>query len=195
MHLLFTHGLHICGLLSHWIHSDAILLPVLDPRISYKGMKADYADDSILSNHLEQSRSDLVDYFNANYSNTIPVPSSSPSAPPVYVQSADSAPMTHGSPQKSFTARYCRKEKASINELEEYFKLPAEDFDTCNLIHWWVGRRAQFPNLFCMACDILCIPGEFSVLYRSHFQHISRLRCHRQENFLRWSWHHFSPMC
>ena len=108
---------------------------MLDPWISYKGIKADYADNSILSDHLEQSRSDLVDYFNTNYSNTIPVPSSSPSAPPVYVRSADSAPMTHGSPQKSFTARYHRKEKASINELKEYFKLPAKNFNACNLIH------------------------------------------------------------
>jgi hypothetical protein len=48
----------------------------------------------------------------------------------------------------------------SINELKEYFKLPAEDFDACNPIHWWVGWQAQFPNLFCLACDILCIPGE-----------------------------------
>ena len=23
--------------------------------------------------------------------------------------------------------------------VEEYFKLPAEDFDTCNPIHWWMG--------------------------------------------------------
>jgi hypothetical protein len=65
-----------------------------------------------------------------------------------------------GSPQKSFTTQYCRKEKGAINKLEEYFKLPAEDFDTCNLIHWWVGRHTQFPNLFCLAHDILCIPGE-----------------------------------
>ena len=53
-------------------------LLVLDPRISYKGIKADYADDSILSDHLEQSRSNLIDYFNTNYSNTIPVLSLSP---------------------------------------------------------------------------------------------------------------------
>jgi hypothetical protein len=109
------------------------LLPVLDPQISYEGMKADYADDLMLSNHLEQSRSDLIDHFNANYANTIPVPSSSLS-PPI-----QSSPMMAGSPQKSFTARYRRKEKNSINELEEYFKLPAEDFDACNLIHWWIG--------------------------------------------------------
>ena len=35
-----------------------------------------------------------------------------------------------------------------------------EDFEACNPIHWWIGQWAQFPNLFCMACDILSIPGE-----------------------------------
>ena len=97
-------------------------------------MKADYADDAMLSDHLEQSRFNLVDYFNDNYANTIPVPSSMPSA------SVRSAPMTAGSPQKSFMAQYCRKEKTFVNELEEYFKLPPEDFDACNPIHWWIGR-------------------------------------------------------
>jgi hypothetical protein len=108
---------------------------VLDPRISYKGLKADYMDDPILSDHLEQSRSNLVNYFNENYANTIPAPSS---LPPTSA-SVRSAP-TPGSPQKSFTARYRRKEKTSFNELEEYFKLPVEDFDMCNPIHWWTGR-------------------------------------------------------
>jgi hypothetical protein len=119
-------------------------------------LKADYADDSILSDHLEGSKSNLFDYFNANYANAIPTPPSS-SPPSTRVQPTPLA----GSPQKSFTARYRRKEKTSVNELEAYFKLPTEDFETCNPIHWWIGRRAQFPNLFCMARDILCIPGKF----------------------------------
>ena len=123
------------------------MLPVLDPRISYEGMKVDYTDNLILSNHLEESKSSLFDYFNANYANTIPAPSSAPSA------SVQLVPIVVGLLQKSFTARYRRKEKASINELEEYFKLPAKDFDACNPIHWWIGRRAQFSNLFCVARD------------------------------------------
>jgi len=71
-----------------------------------------------------------------------------------------------GLPQKSFTARYRRKDRSSVNELEEYFKLPAEDFDTCNPIHWWMGRRVQFPNLFRLARDILCIPGSAVAIER-----------------------------
>src|SRR6202522_3186011 len=29
-----------------------------------------------------------------------------------------------------------------------------EDFDACDPIRWWVSRRAQVPNLYCLACDI-----------------------------------------
>jgi hypothetical protein len=138
---------------------------VLDPRISYEGLKADYAEDILLSDHLDESRTNLFKYFNDNYANAnIPARPSSPST-----SSVRSAPVMAGSPQKSFTARYRRKEKTYINELDEYFKLPAEDFDACNPIHWWIGRRPQFPNLYCMARDILCIPGELSVSYRSGF--------------------------
>jgi hypothetical protein len=129
-------------------------LSVLDPRISYEGLKADYADDLMLSDHLEQSKADLFKYFNENYATASTPMSSAPS------RSVPTTPLIEGSPQKSFTARYRRKERSSRNELEEYFKLPAEDFDACNPIHWWVGRRSQFPYLFQLARDVLCIPGE-----------------------------------
>ena len=46
-----------------------------------------------------------------------------------------------------------------VSELEEYLKLLSEDFKKCDSIKWWVGCCAQFPNLFHLAHDILCIPG------------------------------------
>lgn len=112
----------------------------------------DYGDNQTLSNHLEESRTNLFTYFDENYTLHNPTPSLPPSTP---VQ----APPIDGSPQKSFTARYRRKMNYSTNELEEYFKLPAEDFQSCNPIQWWVGRRSQFPCLFQLVRDILCIPG------------------------------------
>jgi hypothetical protein len=38
--------------------------------------------------------------------------------------------------------------------------LPREDFDTCDPISWWIGRRSQFPDVFVFARDLLAIPGE-----------------------------------
>jgi len=66
------------------------------------------------------------------------------------------------SPSKvNFTLRYKKKDTLLRDELEEYFKLPHEDFDLCKPLEWWVGQQAQFPNLFCLARDIFSIPGMF----------------------------------
>jgi hypothetical protein len=92
-------------------------------------MKVDYDNDPTLSDHLEHSRMKLFTYFNRNYAKT---DDHTLSVPALSIPTL----LLSGSPQKSFMARYRRKEKGTINELEEYFKLPAEDFDTCNLIHW-----------------------------------------------------------
>jgi hypothetical protein len=51
------------------------------------------------------------------------------------------------------------------DELEKFYKLPQEDFDTCDPIQWWSGHHSQFPNLSHLAQDILVIPGEFTSTY------------------------------
>jgi hypothetical protein len=87
----------------------------------------------MLSDHLEQSKLNLFHYFDKHYANA--------NTPGLLSAPSTSAPtaLVEGSPQKSFTDRYCRKERGSTNKLEDYFKLPAEDFDACNPIHWWMG--------------------------------------------------------
>jgi len=100
---------------------------VLDPRISYEGLKIDYGDDPTLSCHLEDSKANLSNYFDENYA-TLSLMLLLPLPAPV-----QALPIS-GLPQKSFTTQYHQKEKYSTNELEEYFKLPAEDFDTCDPI-------------------------------------------------------------
>jgi hypothetical protein len=118
-------------------------------------MKLDYTDDESLATYLESSKKNLYEYYEKHYADKHQVPSQATCSVPG--QSVDnSAPR---SPQKNFTSRFQRKAKVAINELDEFFKLPQEDFETCNPIQWWLGRRAQFPNLFWLARDILCIPG------------------------------------
>jgi hypothetical protein len=133
---------------------------VLDPRISYDGMKIDYENDPSLMDYLESSKSELQDYFDMHYSNKHPTLSQ---IADVATASSSAPTTTLLSPQKNFTSRFQRKTKTVLNELEEYFKLPREDFEICNPIHWWMGRCAQFPNLFWLARDILCIPGMSSL--------------------------------
>lgn len=59
----------------------------------------------------------------------------------------------------SFTSRYQKKDRVAVDELADYFKLPLEDFETCDPLEWWKGRRSQFPNLYRLVCDIFSIPG------------------------------------
>ena len=53
-----------------------------------------------------------------------------------------------------------------VNELDEFYKLPREDFDSCKPLEWWLGRRSQFPNLYRLVCDIFSIPGTFIMAYQ-----------------------------
>jgi hypothetical protein len=129
---------------------------VLDPRISYEGMKADYSNDPVLRDYLEESKTNLIAYYKENYA------AEDASAPTPSQTITPSQQNVSGSPQKCFTSRYRNKSKVSINELEEYWKLPVEDFETCDPIQWWMGRWAQFPKLFELARYILCIPGGYS---------------------------------
>src|ERR1700674_1706399 len=70
---------------------------------------------------------------------------------------------TNSSPQKvDFTSRYRNLPQAFTDEVQEYFKLPRENFDVCDPLQWWARHRSQFPNLSRFARDILSIPGEFT---------------------------------
>ena len=75
--------------------------------------------------------------------------------------SSRSASNSLGSPQKNFMARFQRK-RGPVDELSEFWNLSQEDFENCDPVQWWYGRRAQFPNLYRLAHDILSIPGMYS---------------------------------
>ena len=63
-----------------------------------------------------------------------------------------------------FTKRYQKKDRVVVNELDEYFKLTREDFDTCEPLNWWRGRRSQFPQLYRLVIDIFSIPGKLHMV-------------------------------
>lgn len=62
--------------------------------------------------------------------------------------------------EKDFTKRYCVECCVAFDELRDYYSLSHEDFNTCDPVQWWFAHKAQFPNLFHLAHDILTIPGE-----------------------------------
>ena len=128
----------------------------------------EFSGDFALLDQLETAKLDLRSHFNAKYTSPHDTPrsilSSTPSSSMLSVTSDSSRSLSNslGSPQKNFMARFqCRR--APADELSEFWNLPQEDFE-CDPVQWWYGRRAQFPNLYRLARDILSIPGMYSNL-------------------------------
>lgn len=133
---------------------------MLDPRISYEGIGDDYRDDPDLLRYLDKSMAALREYYILNYASArstgvMRAATERHERPHASSSTGDLSPS-----KVSFTSRYQKKDGSDRDELAEYFKLPREDWDSCNPLQWWVGRRAQFPKLFCLARDLLGIPGE-----------------------------------
>jgi hypothetical protein len=93
-------------------------------------MKLDHEYDISLTQYLESSKLLLHAYFSDNYAGKCIAQSCSSVGSP-----SASAIQPDSLPQKvNFTARYQKLLRASVDELEQYFKLPREDFETCDLI-------------------------------------------------------------
>ena len=120
---------------------------VLDPRITYEGLKLDFANNPGLLADLERSKKLLEEFYNSNYA-----------ASPVRCDDFDdSHPID---PHMSdFTSHYSSINAEVVNGLEEYFKIKRKDFKKCNPFRWWRSQQENWPNLYRLACDILCIPG------------------------------------
>lgn len=129
---------------------------MLDPRISYQGLIADCGDDSSAKADIDFAKTQLEQRYQSDYHRSPrPLPSTTTSQ-------LVTAGQSNASPQKvNFTSRYKQRTPATRNELEEFFKLPQEDFDTCNPLKWWAGRVAQFPNLSKFARDLFGAPGTY----------------------------------
>jgi len=82
---------------------------VLDPRISYEGMKLDYAGDDSLAEYLESSKKNLYDYYETHYAKKHSAPSQT--MDPVPGPSVNA--LAPRSPQKNFTSRFSAEGKGS----------------------------------------------------------------------------------
>ena len=134
---------------------------VLDPRMSYAALKDEFEDDIELSSHLEISKDDLHKHYKDHYA---PTPSLSKSSSQPSISATSNA-----SPQKNFISRFNRKLRTSTDELLEFWSLPQEDIESCDPLHWWYGRRVQFPNLYRLVRDIFSIPGMLLLYYYTVF--------------------------
>ena len=145
----------------------------------YDGLKSDCESDPLLVRDLNKAKKQLQAFYQTNYANRAQPLLSQPSQSLSSISSQTSSSLCL--PEKvNFTSWYQKKDRVVVDELEEYFKLPCEDFDSCKPLHWWLGRRSQFPNLYCLVRDVFSIPGKlmmryfiFSLIYCSFFVYIS----------------------
>jgi len=85
---------------------------------------ADCADDMTMQHHIHHAKEQLQQYYQANYAAQVPTPISQPHV----------ATISLDSPQKvNFTAQYKKWPPVMNDELEMFYRLPQEDFDTCDL--------------------------------------------------------------
>jgi hypothetical protein len=129
----------------------SIVTLVLDPRLSLEGLRKDYANDPELLAGLEKAKDDLQAHYNSHYANTDPV--------------VCPEEQLTGSPVKfNIFGRYAPQDGSadnSNNELAVYFRLTnvPPSFEDTDPLKWWYTRRNKFPNLYLLARDMLCIPG------------------------------------
>ncbi|KAG2335448.1 hypothetical protein BDR05DRAFT_849444, partial [Suillus weaverae] len=110
---------------------------ILDPCITYKGLCDDCAaDDESTRSQIDSLKNNLHVLYKADYATTVAQDRAlSPSA-----SMGRHADVLDGrkSPSKvNFTVRYKKRSNLSVDEFEEYLKLPQEDFDLCDPIQWW----------------------------------------------------------
>ncbi|KAF5360260.1 hypothetical protein D9758_009172 [Tetrapyrgos nigripes] len=133
---------------------------LLDPRISYDALVADYKKEPDLLADINAAKTNFEIHFLTKYQ---PAESSDDSN----ATAATTTPSTafDDSPVKiDFLSRY---EQPSVGpsslqaELDEYFRSTASHRVkmTTDPLEWWHARRDQFPSLYRFARDILCIPG------------------------------------
>jgi hypothetical protein len=130
---------------------------VLDPRISYEGLKQDYESDPTLLQSLDEAKDDLYTEYTTHYAKN-----------PSQASQDDTTASTAGpsSPSKfDFLGCYKRTCVSSTSqikrELDKYFEMTAEpeDMETCDILKWWKNWESTFPNLYNLVRDIHCIPG------------------------------------
>ncbi|KAF5324671.1 hypothetical protein D9611_004416 [Ephemerocybe angulata] len=121
---------------------------LLDPRISYQGLRSSFSDDPSLLTFLDDSRLKLENHYHDMYEPFLP------SHPPPTTSTTHTPSFAF-----DFMAAFQQAPAPTSSEIDSYFRLPIEDFRTCDPVQWWHKQRFQFPRLYKLARDILSIPG------------------------------------
>ena len=103
---------------------------VLDPRIGYSGLVADYAGDSILLQEVDAVKDQLGQYFFTHYC----APPLQSNMPPLSSSSAALLSAPESPERVDFTAQNETLPIESVDEWEEFLTLKCESFKACDPI-------------------------------------------------------------
>ena len=136
---------------------------VLDPRIGYEALRADYHDEPDLQIHVDESLEKLRQHYDRFYApHTMTLAPSHHHDHPHPLRKHLHITAQQSPVKRDWTACYCTTQ-LSLSELDDYLRLCQEPFGGCDPIKWWAARRQQFPNLSRLVRDIFSIPGQFSM--------------------------------
>jgi hypothetical protein len=107
---------------------------VLNPRISYEGIRDDYSKTPDLLQYLEKSMTNLCKHFTLKCASA-----RSTGTQRAFTERPHASSSIEDLSMVSFISRYKRGDNSDRDELAEYFKLLREDWDSCNPLQWWVG--------------------------------------------------------
>ncbi len=119
---------------------------VLDPRITYAELEADYAGDPELTESLELSKAALYKHFDKFYA--LPARSAASLSEIAALNVPLASRSTSSSvPVFDFTARFRHTQQASsVNELDDYMRLPPQDFHSCDPRSGGIPNVVAFPH-------------------------------------------------
>jgi len=187
-HLLSILGLHVCKISFNPLCPDWQSL-VLDPHISYEGLKIDYNDDLVLSDHLEDSKTSLFEYFDENYATHSPTPSTLPSTP-VQALPVDGLPhLQRGIIERRSTLP--TNWKSTSNSLQRILKLATQfSGGWADKVNFHISSSWHV-TFFVFLVSILVILIHVTwIWFVSH-----RFCCHHWKDLLWWAGHHLSQTC
>lgn len=168
---------------------DWLLSEVLDPRVSYDGLKTDYAQDVDLLADLEKAKSALRTFYHDKYSSFTSSTKKTASTTAPVVQ--------NGSPGKvDFTARYKKKTAECLMNSKITSSLGRRILIRVSLL---IGGGGDVPNfLICtvlLETSLLFLVNLFASFPLYMTKDYIRICSCSWAHFLWWPWHYFFATC
>jgi hypothetical protein len=134
----------------HHLRLVSMFIAVLDPRVTYHGALKAVSREWDLRQDIMVSKRSFERHFLEYYTEPI---FAAPRTVPTSASSSTTSILSIFTSGRDQTSE-------PLAELERFFALSAEPYDTCaDPVQWWGSHRSLFPHLLRMARNIHAIPN------------------------------------